>query len=1777
MPPRPPKPKENPGITLLLNIVLKSSIQRLLNTQTAARKHLDESGQVLSIGDTGATVSISGLKRLFRVLVPLLVPVTIVMGKGTAAATHLGIIDWNWYSPLRRCYFTVCEFGLWCKDFKDLSIISISSWEKLDIVYFTSRSTRYAMSPYNRTDRFIPTELEEQDHHRHNILLFTRADSGLSTITMIPNKLLETDIPRIDFVTGKPYVFDSRRVTMLHAHIINSARAKLARQAHPATPQTLHMLFDNATLALSKASFTDTPSFPITYGEAYHGQGVIAMMEKQLGLRCLWGHDNSSVASKIWCSKHPQATHFDSCDDPGIIEFYSDKTDINLLTPPCQTYSLGGNGLGSQEERGRHFIECLIPYLILRQLMRQISIATIMEIVSATVNYDEFYVVLRQLHDANIVPFVSILSGMEVGASSQRERLFIVGIRGESVESFPNAYARMADQLSSVSYVKSRAVINFMDHPLDRPRHMVRELHEFSPLNYRYSTWHVGPRKVAYHRSRKLEADAFSAYYPANVVRGRFSLWYLVSVKDWCIVHDVSFHGVDRTVVVQMKPVENSRSMDNIFKPADANQTAQSQLTVGNSIPFRMLFRILAPVVQFVNIVKSGVDDKPLPSKSVTFTSKPPSGIFFPSKSIIKPASPSFATYSDHCLGCAARDVCRSCHSCCGLFCRECLPDESVSCGNCQWEISMYERSGKATADFYLNGAARQLEHATDQDRRRRQGTLRDVMAEKYVFNMYPVDLEYDVSFLLLDEEFNKALEDAYVLAKWQRQAAAPKPHAKTTTFPTPSTSGTRKSPSTSRSSSTRRTSTRTASSRTTSSSNPFLDPSTTASTTGASPSSSGTSTPRATRSSAASASRIKPIFIQEPNEISDGPEVVDNIPIIKPDTEENAYIPYNLDYRYIKRTRAYGWPPMLAPSSPAFERKVYLLNSLHRICHWSRSMIELAIREDVVFFDKIKLEPGDSRYMSECAICIQAKAAALPMRSRSATAGALRATPLPGQLMTMDTQDFGGARASNVRAKFGNHRFTINFMDLVSEVLLSDYVSNLEHRSVINAIRFAAWFEYMTTRRRVAIIFTDLAPGFYETGALADFLRHEGIELRPIAKGMHHEASKIERKNDRLLRATRINLMTMIGHTILGELVTKVNCKKYWNLAHMRAVFDSRHLFSLEHLHTYQQNRTPSQIHFGTDTPVNISALKPFMQRAYWYPQPPKHRHKLDNPWMPCNFLFPQTFSPIQYRMLNVRGGIVILNHKSKIRTTNQLRYPDGTQWQSRYSSVTAEQADDKGASFEDLLAEPMNPHVPNRPSQTTHANPTHTSTNPVHPPSTHARAPRAATPPSPSATEDSESDDEDLQPPEDAPDHTTFDIDDDHLNWDNLLRLSQPYGITVTAKNKTGFSAPRFDAYKTARDVKEFKELHKRFRKEDPTWRAEIRNDVITGYLRFSDPKIQRKINLKYPRARAVHGPAVEAELRAAAHSSRSTTRVGESQPSRVFSDTRAGDTSGSRARRSSDVESPSSQSPFRRPSRPSPSPGFTARPPPSPRSPPTASAATASPIRSPTRSTSPAPHTSSSATLPSTPTTRPPQAVPSTSRSSVAPTSAPSTQSTPFAPTPSEASPSSSMSTSSNISTPRSPPIEIRRRLRLRAPQPTVPLAAVTRSARRRDRSATLEDISEQEPAAELRPDPSPSVSQTELPATTRAPSATSATAASRPPVMPSRSTTPGVEQPPDGVRRSRGVAGLGTNWQRRCGKMGTASRPIQTWVVQELLQKLLRSLLYGTRRTFDDQLL
>ena len=129
-----------------------------------------------------------------------------------------------------------------------------------------------------------------------------------------------------------------------------------------------------------------------------------------------------------------------------------------------------------------------------------------------------------------------------------------------------------------------------------------------------------------------------------------------------------------------------------------------------------------------------------------------------------------------------------------------------------------------------------------------------------------------------------------------------------------------------------------------------------------------------------------------------------------------------------------------------------------------------------------------------------------------------------------------------------------------------------------------------------------------------------------------------------------------------------------------------------------------------------------------------------------------------------------------------------------------------------------------------------------------------------------------------------------EDHLNWDNLLRLSQPYGITVTAKNKTGFSAPRFDAYKTARDVKEFKELHKRFRKEDPTWRAEIRNDVITGYLRFSDPKIQRKINLKYPRARAVHGPAVEAELRAAAHSSRSTTRVGESQPSRVFSDTRS-----------------------------------------------------------------------------------------------------------------------------------------------------------------------------------------------------------------------------------------------------------------------------------------------
>ena len=77
----------------------------------------------------------------------------------------------------------------------------------------------------------------------------------------------------------------------------------------------------------------------------------------------------------------------------------------------------------------------------------------------------------------------------------------------------------------------------------------------------------------------------------------------------------------------------------------------------------------------------------------------------------------------------------------------------------------------------------------------------------------------------------------------------------------------------------------------------------------------------------------------------------------------------------------------MMSPSDPRFALKVFQVNFNHRQHHFSKTQLEEHIAQGTWFF--YPMEPGDSRYMSECSDCVQAKASRNPMRHTSKTLGA--------------------------------------------------------------------------------------------------------------------------------------------------------------------------------------------------------------------------------------------------------------------------------------------------------------------------------------------------------------------------------------------------------------------------------------------------------------------------------------------------------------------------------------------------------------------------------------------------------------------------------------------------------------------------------------------------------------------------------------------------------------------------------------------------------------------
>ena len=140
----------------------------MLGTRAHARSLRRRLRRIQGIGDTGATISVTGIRRHFLFLVPLVRPVQIKMGKGSAMATHIGPIEWNFELPRTPdTFYTIPELVLFCEDFRDLTIYSLSSWDTNSMTYVQNSHTRYVVSTMGLDTRFLPWWLVHGDDARY--------------------------------------------------------------------------------------------------------------------------------------------------------------------------------------------------------------------------------------------------------------------------------------------------------------------------------------------------------------------------------------------------------------------------------------------------------------------------------------------------------------------------------------------------------------------------------------------------------------------------------------------------------------------------------------------------------------------------------------------------------------------------------------------------------------------------------------------------------------------------------------------------------------------------------------------------------------------------------------------------------------------------------------------------------------------------------------------------------------------------------------------------------------------------------------------------------------------------------------------------------------------------------------------------------------------------------------------------------------------------------------------------------------------------------------------------------------------------------------------------------------------------------------------------------------------------------------------------------------------------------------------------------------------------
>ena len=1179
---------------------------------------------------------------------------------------------------------------------------------------------------------------------------------------------------------------------------------------------------------------------PRRYYSGYSGRDTLSDLKSIYNLQASGASDSWKHARTVWERNHVGSKCYDNhlTTPTNVLQ----NLDFVLLSPECQPFSTLPKGKKTKQkisadlERRKHLYRCITPFRKLDS--DKLPKVIIVETLPTAVQTAEFTKLVHRLKKLNYCVDWTALSNDKLNGNSNRDRVFVLAVQS-SPESYPHWKTLIKDVNTIPSYdtqaIKVADIIN--EQVLhERPKTHIRLISDYIASNITQEPFYRGPRFLAKYVPTLDTSDSFQhdeigdrLYDPTSISptqRTNQTGWYPVippGGKIWS----------DATYAVKLTSRESATLMHipntaDIGTDLDDTDTFNvSQRLVGNGIPVNMMEHVLKPVLKFIDNISSteSIDlasDLSVSDLRVYLTQLPHQPkltdkvrvicdggstvsithnklMFAPGK-LVKLKTPSKismgkgSTLATHVgiieFNIPINDKCTKFWTISeiGLYC----PDFTVTIASlptwerhCTASISsrhgryLVSHTGKDVTSLVVplvsnSDILKNFRHMTINKESSGLSILEAIPTSKLPTNSIRTDFTtgepYTQSPLLLSDMFHRANY-----------------HVHTTMCDiVPSLTGYSAEESV------------------------FSTFNTISSTT----------VPPAGSTIADSISKLRTVTFDGPVNPADPTTTP---PAVCPPEYEGR----GLDWDYVESTKRHAeWPPLLSPTNRGFLLRRKKVTSMHkRLGHPSRSMMEILIRMGAT----LDLHPGDTRYLGRCTDCNFGKGRRPYATHSSKTKSSLRDFQI-GECWSVDEHDFCSGKffgdGNDFQCYYGNHRYSINFVELISGLVWSWYVPTVNAHTFSEAVDHLRNFIAVTKGNSVVLrhLYTDPHTAHVSHLMQRNYQPKHGISMEVTPQGMHWLNSKVERQNSILRDDARTNVRHLIGKKFNGQILHDITMvKKFINLAHHYCVLQQWNRPTAALSRNVGLPVTSAMLYFQTHRPPDFTLSREFGEEGMMFDP--------DKPGVPpleVIHLFGSSYCPFvhkstlrSFEVLNIPKGYVVITPKGSLYSTGCVRW-----------NRDCDGADD---DIQDLLksAEIPNAELPDL-SKNTHPDP---DGPPVDEPSVDELP--EGTSPSPIAG-----------PPRNLP-LTGADAfhDEDMLSTHNIRRRQPPFHIRChPTEMKLGKNAELFRKCRVATTPQQYIQLC------GPGGSSHLKNDLNFGLMRFVDPKLQLHWMTTSPQSRDV-----------------------------------------------------------------------------------------------------------------------------------------------------------------------------------------------------------------------------------------------------------------------------------------------------------------------------------